>query len=166
MPAMARLSDVPRVFQSVGPVAFAKRVWEEMNDDQLFTWASALAYSWLFAVFPFLIFLLTLVPLLPQNVITEAYTRIQVGLYEWLPANSAWTLWENIRRVLDGPPRGLLSIGLLVTIWAASGGVNMTMTALDRCYEIERGRSFLHRRLVAIAITVVVASMIVAVLVL
>jgi len=59
-----------------------------------------------------------------------------------------------------------LSIGLLVTIWAASGGVNMTMTALDRCYEVERGRSFFHRRAVAIAITIVVATMIVAVLVL
>ena len=163
---MARLSDVPVVFRRVGVVTFARRVWREVEDDQLFTWGAALAYSWLFAVFPFLIFLLTLVPLLPQNVINEAYTRIQVSLYEWLPANSAWTLWENIRRVLDGPPPGLLSIGLLVTIWAASGGVNMTMTALDRCYEIERGRSYFHRRAVAIVITVVVATMIVAVLVL
>ena len=75
-----------------------------------------------------------------------------------------WTVWENIRRVLEEPPRGLLSIGLLVTIWAASGGVNMTMTALDRCYEVERGRSFFRRRFVAIGITVVVAIMIIAVL--
>lgn len=163
---MARLSDVPVVFRRVGVVTFTRRVWREVEDDQLFTWGAALAYSWLFAVFPFLIFLLTLVPLLPQSVINEAYTRIQVSLYDWLPANGAWTIWENIRRVLDGPPRGLLSIGLLVTIWAASGGVNMTMTALDRCYEVERGRSFFHRRLVAIVITVFVATMIVAVLVL
>jgi membrane protein len=160
------LSDAPVVFRRVGVVAFARRVWREVEDDQLFTWGAALAYSWLFAVFPFLIFLLTLVPLLPQNVINEAYERIQVSLYEWLPANSAWTIWENIRRVLDGPPRGLWSVGLLVTIWAASGGVNMTMTALDRCYEVERGRRYFHRRAVAIAITVVVATMIVAVLLL
>src|SRR5215218_1554681 len=127
---MARLSDLPLVVRRVGPITFLKRLWREIQEDHLFTWGAALAYSWLFAIFPFLIFLLTLVPLLPQNVITEAYTRIQVSLYEWLPANGAWTLWENIRRVLDGPPRGLWSVGLLVTIWAASGGVNMTMTAL------------------------------------
>jgi membrane protein len=163
---MARLSDVPIVLRRVGAVTFARRVWREVEDDQLFTGGAALAYSWLFAVFPFLIFLLTLVPLLPQSMIDEAYTRIPIVLYEWLPGPAAWTVWENIRRVLDGPPPGLLSIGLLVTIWAASGGVNMTMTALDRCYEIERGRSFFHRRAVAIAITVVVATMIVAVLVL
>src|SRR5204863_2676653 len=107
-----------------------------------------------------------LVPHLPEKVILEAYTRIPEVLYTWLPPESAWTLWENIRRVLEEPPKGLLSIGLLVTIWAASGGVNMTMTALDRCYEIERGRSFFGRRLIAIGITVVVATMIIAVLVL
>jgi membrane protein len=163
---MARLTDVPVVLRRVGAVTFARRVWREVDEDNLFTWGAALAYSWLFAIFPFLIFLLTLVPLLPQNVINEAYARIQVSLYEWLPANGAWTLWENIRRVLDGPPRGLWSVGLLVTIWAASGGVNMTMTALDRCYEVERGRSYFHRRAVAIVITVVVATMIVAVLLL
>jgi membrane protein len=92
--------------------------------------------------------------------------RIEVGLYDYLPDNTAWTIWENVRRVLDGPPRGLWSVGLLVTVWAASGGINMTMTALDRCYEVERGRSFFRKRLVAIGMTVVVASMIVTVLVL
>jgi membrane protein len=42
----------------------------------------------------------------------------------------------------------------------------MTMTALDRCYEIERGRTFFGRRLRAIAITLVAATLIIAVLLL
>jgi len=163
---MARLSDVPLVLRRVGVVTFARRVWNEVQDDHLFTWGAALAYSWLFAIFPFLIFLLTLIPHLPEKVKIEAYTRIPIFLYDWFPANAAWTLWENIRRVLEEPPKGLLSVGLLVTLWAASGGVNMTMTALDRCYEVERGRGFFHRRVVAIAITICTATMILAVLVL
>jgi membrane protein len=163
---MARLSDLPIVLRRVGTLTFLRRVAREMADDQLLTWGAALAYSWLFAVFPFLIFLLTLIPHLPRSVINEAYTRIPNLLNDWLAEPSAKMLWENIRRVLEEPPRGLLSIGLLVTIWAASGGVNMTMTALDRCYEINRGRGFFRRRLVAILITLVVAVMILAVLVL
>src|SRR5689334_16416640 len=163
---MARLSDVPVVLRRIGFLTFIRRVWQEMNDDSLYTWGAALAYSWLFAIFPFLIFLLTLVPRLPQPVINEAYIRIPVFLYDYFPVNAAYTLWENIERVLWEPPTGLFSIGLLVTIWAASGGVNMTMTALDRCYEVERGRSFFGRRLVAIAITIVVATLILAVLML
>jgi membrane protein len=163
---MARLSDVPTVLRRVGFLTFLRRVWQEMNEDSLYTWGAALAYSWLFAIFPFLIFLLTLIPRLPQPVINEAYIRIPVFLYDWFPVNAAYTLWENIERVLWEPPVGLFSIGLLVTIWAASGGVNMTMTALDRCYEVDRGRSFLKRRFIAIFITIVVATLILLVLVL
>jgi membrane protein len=163
---MARLSDVPVVLRRVGFFTFVRRVWNEMNDDSLYTWGAALAYSWLFAIFPFLIFLLTLIPYLPQPVINEAYVRIPVLLYDWFPVNAAYTLWENIERVLWEPPAGLFSIGLLVTIWAASGGVNMTMTALDRCYEVDCGRSFLKRRLIAIFITIVVATLILLVLIL
>jgi membrane protein len=163
---MARLSDVPVVLRRVGVVAFVRRVWREVGDDHLLTWGAALAYSWLFAVFPFFIFLLTLLPYLPDRYISQAKPIIQDFLWTWLPDPSAWTLWQNIEGILERPRTGLLSVGLLVTIWAASGGVNMTMTALDKCYEIERGRGFFRRRLVAISITLLVASMVLAVLVL
>lgn len=163
---MARLSDVPVVLRRIGVITFVRRVWREVQEDQLFSWAASLAYAWLFAIFPFMIFLLTLIPHLPERVVEEAYTRIPIFLYSVLPDSSAWTLWDNIEKLFWDPPRGLWSVGLLITLWAASGGINMTMTALDKCYEVERGRSFLRRRLIAVAITVVVATMIIAVLVL
>src|SRR5258705_5157429 len=169
---MARLSDVPLVFRRVGAITFLRRVWGEVQEDQLFSWAASLAYAWLFAIFPFLIFLLTLIPHLPDKVVEEAYTRIPILLYDVLPESSAYQLWENIEMMFWEPPRGLFSIGLLITIWAASGGINMTMTALDKCYEVEggrgggqvKGRSFFRRRFIAVGITVLVVAMIIAVL--
>ena len=149
---MARLFDVPVVLRRVGVIAFIRRVWGEVMDDHLFTWGAALAYSWLFAVFPFFIFLLTLLPYFPDRFIAQARPIIQDFLWTWLPDPSAWTIWQNIEGILERPRTGLLSIGLLITIWAASGGVNMTMTALDRCYEIERGRGFFHRRLMVMVL--------------
>lgn len=162
---MARLSDVPLVVRRVGLLKFARRVWNEVTEDHLLTWGAALAYSWLFAVFPFLIFLLSLLPYLPDAVVAEAGERIREALYAWLPY-SADTLWTNIKGVLERPRGQLLSIGLLVTLWAASGGVNMTMTALDRCYEAENARSLVRRRAIAILLTVVVASLVLGVLLL
>jgi hypothetical protein len=61
--APQRLQDRPR---SPGLWPFAKRVYAEMNEDDVFMHASAMAYAWIFAVFPFFIFLLTLVPYVPQ----------------------------------------------------------------------------------------------------
>ena len=52
---MARLRDVPSVFRQIGIATFAKRVWQQINEDAVFTWGAALAYSWMFAIFPFLV---------------------------------------------------------------------------------------------------------------
>ncbi|HSI32622.1 MAG TPA: YihY/virulence factor BrkB family protein [Tepidisphaeraceae bacterium] len=163
---MARLSDVPRVIRRVGFFKFTARVWNEVGEDHLLTWGAALAYSWLFSVFPFLIFLLTLVPYLPDNAIEAAKKQIPESLHYYLASNAADAIWDNIRWVIDKPQGGLLSLGLIVTIWAASGGVNMTMTALDRCYEVEKGRGIVKRRVIAIGLTVIVASLVLLVLLL
>ncbi len=64
------------------------------------------------------------------------------------------------------PHTGLLSTGILVTIWAASGGMNMTMSALDRVYDVAKPRPFYKQRPVAVVMTIVVATLIVAVLIL
>ena len=164
---MPRLADVPKVLKSVGPVAFAKRVFLEITKDNLFTWAAALAYSWLFAIFPFFIFLLALVPYLPGDTRRTARQQIHDFIFQRLPSEAAETIWKNIDQnlsnLLHQPQNWLLYIGLLVALWAASGGMAATMSALDRCYEIERGRPFHQQRLLAIGMTVIVAALLLAV---
>lgn len=163
---MARLRDIPKVLSVVSPWEFAKRIWKEVNDDAVFVWAAALAYAWLFAIFPFFIFLLTLLPYLPPQVKAQAETPIRDGLYQWLPAQSAQLVWDNIYEVMHQTHTGLLSIGILVTIWAASGGMNMTMAALDKVYDHGKPRPFYRQRPLAVLMTLVVATLIVAVLIL
>src|SRR3569623_3104811 len=61
---------------------------------------------------------------------------------------------------------GLLSVGLILALWGASGGMTMTMSALDKAYYVTCARSFIKQRLVAIGLTVATAILILAVLVL
>ena len=65
---MSRVKDIPHVLRTVGPWTFAKRIYTQTIEDNLLVWAAALAYSWLFALFPFLIFCLSLLPLLPDQI--------------------------------------------------------------------------------------------------
>ena len=167
---MARLSDVPAVLRTVGLVPFAKRVWHEIVDDDLFTWGAALAYSWLFAVFPFLIFLLTLLPYLPAVAKDRAFEEAHTLVFQVFPGQGAQTVWDNIagnlNNLLHHPEGKLLPrlLGIVLTLWAASGGMNMTMSALDKCYEIERTRPFYRARPVAVGLTLVVAVLVVLIL--
>ena len=163
---MARLVDVPKVVRTVGLIGFARRVWTQMNEDRLFTWASALAYSWLFAVFPFVIFLVSLVPFLPARVRADVEDNYESFLYTALTKEAADTVWLNldIDGLLNQPRSWLILVSLATSIWAASGGMAATMAALDRCYELLEDRAYWKQRLVAMGLTVVVAALIIVVM--
>jgi len=166
---MARLRDVPSVLRHCGPWTFFKRLHKEINEDNLFTWASALAYSWLFAIFPFMLFLLTLIPLLKQEWKEEAVRRINQALVQ-LPEDAYRTVQGFIKPKLDqllyDPPKGIWTVGLLITIWAASGGMAATMAAMDKCYDVPETRPIWVHRPVAVGLTIIVATLILAVIVL
>lgn len=165
---MARLGDVVPLLKTVGTFHFAGRVWRQVCDDHLFTWAAAVAYAWLFALFPFLLFLLALVPHLPSRLRADAQQSVRHSLLRWLPQEAARTIRENIEgnvnSVLHQPRGAVLYGGLLVALWAAGGGMAATMSALDRCYELDRARSFFRRRLIALAMTIAVMILLILVI--
>jgi membrane protein len=167
---MARLRDVPHVFRTIGFFGFLKRVWQQVSEDNVFTWGSALAYSWLFAVFPFLIFMLSLVPLIPERFKPNIEQQINDAIDRTVPSkDTGQIIKDQAYFVLHTPKesaKGFLSVGLLLTIWGASGGMSMTMSALDKAYDIEKSRGFIRHRLVAGLLTLVVAVMVILVLIL
>jgi membrane protein len=162
---MACLRDVIPVLRSYGTWAFLKRIWQQISEDGIFVWASALAYSWLFSIFPFLILLLSLVPYLPNSAKESAHRVISEFITSML-GNAAHTLNDNIDSVMQQPRRGWLIVGLAVSVWVASGGMSMTMSALDKCYDVKIGRSYIRQRAIAIALTLGVAVCMLAIIVL
>lgn len=170
---MAEIRDIRPVLRRTGLIGFARKVWAEISDDNLFTWAAALAYSWLFAVFPFFLVLLSLIPLLKDEWRIEAKSQINLAINQ-LPHEAKVTIRQyiepRVNALLFNEKRtsitSLLSVSLLVTIWAASGGMAMTMAAMDRCYDVARTRPFYKQRPVAVGLTLMVATLILAVVVL
>src|SRR5688500_7436615 len=169
---MARLRDVPVVLRTVGTWPFLKRIVREILDDNLFTLAGGLAYAWLFAIFPFLVFLMNLFPLLYKNTEEAAGTKagMKVFLQPALPDPAAATLWNHmdtrIDAIIKSPSGWIASIGLLVALWAASKGIGVTMAAMERCYELERGRAFYTRRPMAFGLTMMVTALVFAIVLL
>ena len=166
---MAKLRDAVFVVKNVGVVPFAKKVWAEIGDDNLLTWASALAYSWLFAIFPFFLVLLSMLPLLKYEWKDEAKRQINNAINE-LPHEAKITVHQyvdpKLNQLLYNPPKGIWGIGLLVTVWAASGGMAMTMSALDKTWDVERSRPIWKQRPLAVALTLIVATAIIVVIIL
>lgn len=163
---MAQLSDVSKVARSVGLWTLFKRVWHETGDDSLFAWAAATAYGWLFAVFPFLVFLVSLLPYLPQNLKDASQQGMHEFVQETLPQQYRESAWKSIDDLFHSQRKGLMGLGLIITLWGASGGMNVTISALERCYEINQGRPYYKKRSIAAALTIVTALLVVTLVVL
>ncbi len=166
MRSMADLKEFLPAVRKAGPFGFTLRIWQEISRDNVLTLAAAMAYSWLFAIFPFLIFLLTLAPYLPETQKVNAQQELSTFVREYLPQHGADTLLDSLNFVLSEPRTGLLSFGLVITLWAASGGVSMTMSALDSAFDAPASRPFYKQRPLAILLTIILVVLILLVFVL
>lgn len=140
---MKRLGDTS--FKQLG-----KEFREQLTNDNVFNGAAALAYYWTLAIFPALIFLLSLIPYLPIDDLDSAIMDL---LHQALPGEAAGALTENVQRLANERQGGLLSLGLLGTLWAASSGMYAIMQQLNITYGVKEGRSFIKARGVALLLT-------------
>jgi membrane protein len=157
---MARLQDLRAALRAVGFGSFIMRLWDAMSRDGLTTQAAAVAYAWLFAIFPFLIFILTLFAYIPEKAKVNARSLVSESLHRVMAHDAAQTMITNLDQLLDQTHTGLLSFGLVVTLWIASGGISMTMSALDAAYGAPQSPPFYIQRPIAILLTIVVTVLV------
>lgn len=134
----------------------AVKTWQEANEDNIFGRAAELAYYFLLALFPMLIFLTSLVAFLPG-----AQEGILSALAKAAPPDAMRLVRETLNDVVSNRSGGLISFGILGTIWAASSGTAAVMEALNDAYEASEGRGFIKLRLIAIGMTVALALLVV-----
>jgi len=129
------------------------RAVQEFSEDAMSIYAAALAYRALFALFPFLIFMVALVAFLdvPQ-------------LFTWMQDQAALVVppegMDQVNRViaeLRNPRGGLLSIGILLALWSAASGVMSAMEALNVAYDVPERRPIWKRIPLAVFFTLGIA---------
>ena len=137
-----------------GIIELGKRVWSEANEDELFDRAAALSYYFVFAIFPALLFLTSLLGMLPNP---DLMNRIMAYVAQAMPADAASIVERTLSEVVGGARGSLLSIGAIAALWAASGGLSAMMTALSVTYDVQDSRSWWKRKVIALGLTFALA---------
>src|SRR5262252_9040617 len=136
------------------------RIWAEIQADDVFGDAAKLAYYFLLALFPLLIFLTSAIGL-----VIGSGTGIRHALFNYLSQvmpSSAFQLIDNtVWEVTNASGAGKLSFGLLAALWAAASGVGTMMRSLDTAYEVEESRPWWKQRLVALGLTLALSVLII-----
>lgn len=143
--------------------ALAKRVWHEMNEDDVFGRAAQLSYFFLLALFPLLLFLMTLLGLF-----AEAGSELRQSLLGYLgqvmPGSATELVQKTLEEVSSQAGGGKLSFGVLAALWAASNGMGAISETLNIAYNVKESRPWWKVRLISVALTITLAILIISAL--
>lgn len=126
----------------------------KIRKDELDARANAVAFNLTLSVFPAIIFLFTLIPYIP---IAQLDRQIMEFLGQVLPTGIYEEAASTIHDIVSRPRANLLSLGFILTLYVATNGMIALMDAFNRSYRTGEGRSFLKKRLIAAALTFIIA---------
>src|ERR1051326_278912 len=103
------------------PVTLARQLWQEMKDTDTLGKAAQLAFYFLLALFPLLIFLASLLGYLP---IPNLFERLLSSLARVMPPEAIKLVADTLKPVVTNQHGGLLSFGILAAVWTTSAGLS------------------------------------------
>jgi membrane protein len=144
-----------------GPL-FTKQFWldlyAETNEDNVYNGAAALGFYLTLSIFPAFIVIMTVIPYLPIQDVDQAIMDL---LYEALPAESAELVEGIVVEVTQEQRGGLLSFGILFTLWTVSTGMYAIMQQLNITYDVREERNFVMARITALLLSVAFVALVI-----
>ena len=128
-----------------------RRTYAEFMADNCLGLAAQLAYYFVLALFPALLFLVALISFLP---VANVLDTIIGTLSRVAPGEVLKIVQDQILTIAHDQSAGLLTFGMLGTIWSSSSGVTAIIDSLNQAYDIQEGRPWWKVRLVALGLTV------------
>jgi membrane protein len=125
---------------------------QEFQRDDALGLAAQLAYYLILALFPFILVLVSLMGTFGS----EELASEVLGYFRQVMPEEAYKIIETFTgNIISGDAKapGLLSFGILFTIWAASGAFAALISALNRAYDVQETRPFWKVRGIAILMT-------------
>jgi membrane protein len=131
-----------------------KRTAREIVDDDCLGLAAQLAFYFVLAVFPALLFLVALLGFLPAQ---GALDNMIAGLASVAPDEVIQIIRSQRDQLTSHGSGSILTIGILGALWSSSAAVMAMVDTLNRAYDIEEGRPWWKVRLLAIGLTAALA---------
>jgi membrane protein len=120
----------------------------------LTTRASGIAYSFFMAIFPFMLFVLTLIPYIPIEGFQESLIQF---ISEILPPKTFEAVDTVILDIINKKQSGLLSFGFLVAIFLMTNGVNAIFGGFEYSYHVKEARNFLRAYFLSMLVSLIMA---------
>ena len=110
-----------------------------------------MAYRFLFAIFPLLLFLVSSLGFAGQALgLHNVYENLMRHVTPFLPSQVSSILVQYGNHLFVSRSSASVTIGFAGTVWGAAGGVGTLVKGLNRAYDVEQARPFVRRQLLAL----------------
>lgn len=114
--------------------------------------AASIAFSFFLAIFPGIIFLFTLIPIIP---IEDFQETLLMNIEQVLPIGVKNIAMDTITDLIETPRGGLLSLNFILTLYFATNGIYSLMDQFNNTYLFNERRNFIKQRLIAFALVLI-----------
>ncbi|NEW07943.1 YihY/virulence factor BrkB family protein [Paenibacillus sp. SYP-B3998] len=142
-------------------LSYLKALWNQFLRHDALGLAAQCAYYFLLSLFPFLIFIMSLLGYLPFT-----SDDVIVLIKEYMPGAVAGWLEETLVSLISVKRGGTLSFGLVLSLVSASAAMNAIVLAVNKAYGLPDRKSFIHSHLLAVMLTIGMLIVIVSALLL
>ena len=143
----------------------ARRVWCEIYAGILLTHAAALSFYFLLALFPLLLFLITILGFLTDSG-DQMRANLLVQLSRIAPPSASALVYSTVNEIAREADGSKLSFGCVTALWVSSSGVAAIIEALNAMYGVKESRSWWKWRLLAVGLTIAIALLVISALML
>jgi membrane protein len=152
-------------FGGLTPLKLTQLAITKIGKDELSTRSAALSYYFILALFPMLLFLVSLVGVFagPGSQLRDS---IISGLGRLAPGSASELVHSVVNQTFKSSSGLKLAMGLLGALWAASGGMGAVVVSLNVVYRVKETRAWWKQKLTIIGLTLALAALIVVALVL
>jgi membrane protein len=116
--------------------------------------ASAIAFSFFMALFPFALFILNLIPYIPITGFQDDFLEF---VKEGVPPNTYDAIYKIISDILNNSHSGLLSSGFILSIFLMANGLSGILGGFESSKHVLIKRGFLSQYLVALGMSLVLS---------
>ena len=140
-----------------------RRVWRTIYEGDFTTRTAALSYYFLLAIFPLLLFITAGLGYFAESGIALR-RNLLTYLSQIVPRSASALIDNTVEEIIQNASGGKMSIGLLLTLWAASFGMGAVSETLNVAYGVKETRPWWRVQLSAIGLTIALAAFIISAL--
>jgi membrane protein len=139
--------------ENISMYKLVKFFFKNMKEDEVMDRANGVAYNFILAIFPAIIFLFTLIPFVSRYFPEVTTDSIMSFMKQLMPPSMFDVASTTVLDIVSNQRGGLLTLGFFFALFLSTNGMMALMRAFNACYKTIENRAGWKTRLIATGLT-------------